>query len=265
MSDLNISLIQTDLPWQKASDNRELLEQLLDATIDSTDLILLPEMFTCGFDNLSKNAIPEHMTGETVDWMRLMAVSYQAAICGTIAITENGMRYNRLLFVTPEGKVQHYDKRHLFRMYGEDKRYTAGLRQRIIKWRDWRILPLVCYDLRFPVWCRNTLDLNYDLILCPANWPEPRNHVWKTLVAARAMENLAYVAGCNRVGTDGIDIDYIGSSMVVGPSGEVVLDAGDQVGGYTVTISKDKLLDYRRSFPAHLDADPFLLASTMDD
>ena len=264
MSELKISLIQTNLPWQKASDNRELLEQLLDTTIESTDLILLPEMFTCSFDS-DKNAIPEHMAGATVDWMRLMAVSYQAAICGTIAITENGVRYNRLLFVTPEGKVQHYDKRHLFRMWGEDKRYMPGRRQVVIKWRNWRILPLVCYDLRFPVWCRNTKDLNYDLILCPANWPASRTQAWQALLRARAIENLAYVAGTNRIGKDGSGIEFSGSSMVLDPAGKVLLDAGDQMGGYTVSINREELLDFRKSFPFHHDADAFLLASSMDD
>jgi len=264
MSELKISLIQTNLPWQKASDNRELLEQLLDTTIDSTDLILLPEMFTCSFDS-DKNAIPEHMAGATVDWMRLMAVSYQAAICGTIAITENGVRYNRLLFVTPEGKVQHYDKRHLFRMWGEDKRYMPGRRQVVIKWRNWRILPLVCYDLRFPVWCRNTEDLNYDLILCPANWPASRTQAWQALLRARAIENLAYVAGTNRIGKDGSGIEFSGSSMVLDPAGKVLLDAGEQMGGYTVSINREELLDFRKSFPFHHDADAFLLASSMDD
>jgi len=264
MADLNISLIQTDLPWQGASENRELLEQILDATIDSTDLIVLPEMFTCSFDD-TKNAIAESMPGETVDWMRIMAVSYQAAVCGTIAVKENGERFNRFLFVTPEGKVRHYDKRHLFRMLGEHKRYASGNRQPIIKWRDWRIMPLVCYDLRFPVWCRNTESLNYDLIVCPANWPAARDEHWQTLLRARAIENLAYVAGTNRVGKDGNDLDYAGHSQLIDPAGEVLLDAGDKIGGYAATISKEHLEAYRKSFPTHLDADPFLLASPLDD
>jgi len=264
MQDLKISLVQTNLPWQKASDNRDLLEQILDTTIDTTDLILLPEMFTCCFDD-SRQAVAENMSGETVDWMRLMATSYQAAICGTIAIKEQGERYNRLLFVTPEGKVRHYDKRHLFRMLGEHKRFSSGNRQPIIKWRDWRIMPLVCYDLRFPVWCRNTESLNYDLILCPANWPAPRDHAWQTLLKARAIENLAYVAGTNRVGKDGNDLDYAGNSMVVDPSGEIILDAGTNIGGFTATLSKSHLAGYREQFPAHLDADAFLLSSSLDD
>ena len=264
MNELKISLIQTNLPWQKASDNREILEQLLEATIEQTDLIVLPEMFTCSFDGFN-NAIPEHMPGETVDWMRIMAVAYEAAICGTIAVIENGERYNRLLFVTPEGKVRHYDKRHLFRMLGEHKRYTPGSKQPVITWRGWRILPTVCYDLRFPVWCRNTPQLDYDLLLCPANWPAARDHAWQTLLKARAIENLAYTAGTNRVGTDGNDIDYIGHSMVVGPDGVAVFEAGTDMGGYTVTISKDKLDEYRKNFPVHLDADPFLLSSSLDE
>lgn len=264
MNDLKISLIQTNLPWQDAADNREILEQLLEATVEQSDLIVLPEMFTCSFDS-NNNAIAEHMPGETLDWMRVMAVAYDAAITGSIAVTENGERFNRLLFVTPEGKVRHYDKRHLFRMLGEHKRYTAGHKQQVINWRGWSILPLVCYDLRFPVWCRNTPELNYELILCPANWPAARDHAWQTLLKARAIENLVYVAGTNRIGTDGNDIDYSGHSMVVGPDGEVLLDAGVEMGGYTVSVSKDKLLDYRKHFPCHLDADPFLLAAPLDD
>lgn len=264
MTDLNISLIQTNLPWQAASENRETLEQLLEATIDQTDLILLPEMFTSAFD-VEGNALAELMTGETVDWMRIMAAAFNTAICGTIAIKDNGERFNRLLFVTPEGKIRHYDKRHLFRMLGEHKRYAGGGKQPIIEWRGWRIMPQICYDLRFPVWCRNTPELNYDLMICPANWPAPRDQNWQTLLKARAIENLAYVAGTNRVGTDGNDLEYLGHSLVVSPTGEVALDAGETMGGYTVTISRDELLAHRKYFPSHLDADPFLLTSTIKE
>jgi len=248
--------VQSDLQWQDATANRAILAELLAASVKETDLILLPEMFTSAF-TMGSGAITESWPGETVDWMLGVAAHYDAAVCGSIAVTENDQRYNRLVFVTPEGNVVYYDKRHLFRMLGEHKRYSAGNDRTVISWKGWRIFPLVCYDLRFPVWSRNTTDLDYDLLLYVANWPAPRNSHWQTLLQARAIENLAYVAGVNRIGTDGNNIDYVGHSMITNAAGSVLLDAGEEAGCYTVTIDKAELDKYREKFPAFMDADEF--------
>lgn len=258
MDTLTITLVQSDLAWQDATANREILAELLASSIEKTDLILLPEMFTSAF-TMEAGAITEIWPGESVDWMQGVAVHYDAAVCGSIAVTENDKRYNRLVFVTPEGDVACYDKRHLFRMLGEHKRYSAGSERAVISWRGWRIYPLVCYDLRFPVWSRNTADLNYDLLLYVANWPAPRNHHWQTLLQARAIENLVYVAGVNRIGSDGNNIDYVGHSMAIDAAGNVLLDAGEKAGCYSVTIDKIELDSYREKFPAFMDADEFEL------
>lgn len=258
MDPLTITLVQSNLEWQQAAANRDILAGMLgQADIDS-DLIILPEMFTSAFA-MGAGAIAEDWPGDTVAWMQAMAAKYDAAICGSVAITDAGRRFNRLVFATPDGDIRFYDKRHLFRMLGEDKRYAGGSERLILQWRGWRIYPLVCYDLRFPVWCRNTPDLAYDLMLFVANWPGARNHHWQALLKARAIENLAYVAGVNRIGRDGNDIDYVGHSMVIDARGGELLDAGEDAGVHTVTLDKTALEDYRQQFPAHLDADSFEL------
>ena len=256
MENLALTLVQPNLAWQDAAANREILTSMLRAVDTTTDLILLPEMFTSAFSTDSR-AIAEPWPGETVDWMQEIAVAADAAVCGSIAVLDQGQRFNRLVFVTPEGNIACYDKRHLFRMLGEDKRYAAGNDRVLIEWRGWRILPLVCYDLRFPVWSRNAPDLAYDLLVYVANWPAARNSHWQTLLQARAIENLAYVAGVNRLGRDGNDIDYAGHSMVIDPTGKTVLDGGDTEGCHNATIDLSALADHRRNFPAHLDADAF--------
>ena len=250
--------MQSDLQWQQAEANREILAGMLAQSVTETDLIVLPEMFTSAF-SVGSGAIPEAWPGESIDWMQVVAANFDAAVCGSIAVLEDGERFNRLVFVSPEGGLAYYDKRHLFRMLGEDKRYSAGTERAVLSWRGWRILPLVCYDLRFPVWSRNTPDLAYDLLLYVANWPGARNYHWQTLLKARAIENLAYVAGVNRIGQDGNGIDYIGHSMLIDPAGEVLLDAEESAGTFTISIDKSALENYRESFPAHLDADGFEL------
>jgi omega-amidase len=256
MQDLTVTLIQTNLQWRDPQANREHLESEILAIPRATDLILLPEMFTSAFITDPRQGAEAH-PGETLDWMLKLAAETGAAITGSIAAEVDGRYFNRLLFVTPEQKVYHYDKRHLFRMMGEHERYNAGQAKLLVEWRGWRILPLVCYDLRFPVWCRNTAGDTYDLCLFVANWPSARHHHWRTLLQARAIENLAYVAGVNRIGQDGRGIDYQGHSAVVNFLGQEIAQAGDAVGNFSSTLQMDKLGEYRAQFPAHLDADNF--------
>jgi len=258
MKDLRVSLVQTDLAWQAAAHNRALLETLLLPLADSTDLVILPEMFTSAFA-MGTGAITEEYPGPTLIWMQQMAARLDAAVTGSIAVIDNGKRYNRLLFVTPDGQFHHYDKRHLFRMLGEDKRYAAGTDKLLVTWRNWRILPLVCYDLRFPVWCRATRTEPWDLLVCVANWPAARNEHWRTLLKARAIENLGFVAGVNRIGRDGNGLDYLGHSALVDPRGEELLQAAVEAGVFTTVLTASALQEWRKGFPAWMDADEFTL------
>ncbi len=256
MQNLRISLVQTPLDWQQPSANRERLTSLLAPLEGQTDLIVLPEMFTTGF-TMSPDEVAEPLSGPTLVWMQQQARSLGAAICGSVVIEDQGYR-NRLLFVTPEGEVHHYDKRHLFRMANEHEHYAAGERRSIIEYKGWRILPQVCYDLRFPVWCRNRDD--YDLLLCVANWPAPRRHPWRALLLARAIENQCYVAGVNRVGVDGKGLEYSGDSLLVDFKGQALLDgpAGEPF-IKTGLLNGEDLQQFRRNFPAWQDADDFTL------
>ncbi|MDY6949854.1 MAG: amidohydrolase [Pseudomonadota bacterium] len=257
MNELRVSLIQTDLQWQQAEHNRQLLEPQLLPLAGETDLIVLPEMFTSAFT--MNGAIAEEHPGPTLEWMQRIARMTGAALTGSVASLEHGKRYNRLLFVKPDGSYVSYDKKHLFRMLGEDKRYAAGSGKVIVEWKGWRILPLVCYDLRFPVWSRYTQVEPYDLLVYVANWPAARNQHWRTLLQARAIENLAYVAGVNRIGRDGNNLDYVGHSALVDPQGNEVVQAGDVAGVYTATLSPAVLTEWRTTFPAWMDADTFTL------
>lgn len=258
MTELKVSLVQTDLEWQEAAHNRTLLEALIRPLAGSTDLIILPEMFTSAFA-IGSGAIAEAHPGPTLAWMQKLARELDAALTGSIAATESGKRYNRLLFVKPDGSYACYDKKHLFRMLGEDQRYAAGSRKSIVEWRGWRILPQVCYDLRFPVWTRYTQEEPYDLLLFVANWPAARNHHWRTLLQARAIENLAYVAGVNRVGRDGNKLDYLGHSAVIDPQGNEILQAGAAAGIYSTRIALAAVQQWRATFPAWMDGDTFTL------
>jgi omega-amidase len=257
MSELRVSLVQTDLQWQEAEHNRKLLEPQVRSLTGTTDLIILPEMFTSAF--AMSGALAEEHPGPTLAWMQRLAAETGAALTGSVASLEGGKRYNRLLFVKPDGSYAAYDKKHLFRMLGEDTRYAAGSKKVFVEWRGWRILPLVCYDLRFPVWSRYTQAEPYDLLIYVANWPAPRNQHWRTLLQARAIENLAYVAGVNRIGRDGNNLDYVGHSAVVDPQGKEVLQAGAVAGVYTTTLSLKAVTDWRTKFPAWMDADAFHL------
>ncbi|MFT7286652.1 MAG: omega-amidase [Halieaceae bacterium] len=255
MQDLKISLVQHELVWESPEENRRHFAALLSENQPATDLILLPEMFTTGFSmNALANAEPPG--GATEQWMRAIAREHDCAVAGSIAVQDAGAVYNRLLFVTPD-ELSVYDKRHLFRMAGEHKRYApgTGARRVVLEWRGWRIKPEVCYDLRFPVFSRNRQD--YDLLFYVANWPAPRAMHWRTLLRARAIENLACVVGVNRIGSDANGLRYSGDSLAIDARGELLADLAGRASIETVTFSGDLLLAYRESFPTHLDADDF--------
>ena len=261
-TDLRVLLVQADTVWHDPAANRDRLGALV-RTAAPADLIVLPETFTTGFSN-DAVATAETMDGETVAWMRALAAELNAAVTGSIQLRDGEGVYNRLLFATPDGTVRPYDKRHLFRMAREQERYAAGHQRLVVEWRGWRICPLVCYDLRFPVFSRNRVDparqaLEYDLLLYVANWPASRHEAWRTLLRARAMENLCYVVGVNRAGTDGNGHPYLGGSIATDPVGAAVADCGASPQAAQATLSLEWLREFRRAFPAHLDADAFTI------
>ncbi len=260
---LRVALIQGATRWHDAPANRDYYGTLVRQAAGS-DLIVLPETFLSGFSN-DTHASAEAMDGEGVAWLRALAGEVGAVICGSLAIREKGIVYNRLLWMRPDGKFAQYDKRHLFRMAGEHTRYGGGTERLIVELKGWRILPQVCYDLRFPVWLRNrrlaeaAAGMEYDLALFVANWPAPRRQPWRTLLRARAIENLSYVIGVNRVGMDGNDIAYAGDSAVIDPVGEPLLECGMQEQVVTLRLDPQPLLAHRERFPAWMDADAFSL------
>lgn len=256
MRDLTVTLVQCELAWEAPADNRRQFSELLAAVAAGTDLIVLPEMFTTGF-SMNALANAEEPGGATEQWLAQLARERDCAITGSIAVRDKDRVFNRLLFATPE-TVHHYDKRHLFRMAGEHKRYAAGGERVVLEWRGWRIKPEVCYDLRFPVFSRNRGD--YDLLLYVANWPAVRAGHWRALLPARAIENLACVVGVNRIGSDAKGLDYSGDSLAFDARGECLADLRDRGGCETVVFSGEELQTYRERFPGHLDADTFTLS-----
>lgn len=255
MDPLRISLVQYDIIWEDPVRNRLKLDSLLEPLIGTTDLILLPEMFTTGF-SMRARELAESMEGESVAWMKAQAIRTKSAIAGSLIIEDNNQYFNRFLFVTPTNQLYCYDKRHLFSLGEENKYFDRGDKRVIIKYEGWRIALFVCYDLRFPVWCRSIKEA--DLMLFTANWPDSRKIVWQTLLRARAIENQLYVAGINRTGKDGADIGYSGESMVINPKGTISCDLKnlpEKVG--TCTISIEELNLFRRKFPVAGDEDSF--------
>ena len=255
---MRLTLLQTALHWQDPVANRAMLEETIFTLPEPTDLIVLPELFTTGF-TMDARAVAEPMNLTTFRWMRQMAQQANAAITGSYVVKESGHFFNRLIWMEPDGQWAAYDKRHLFRMAGEEKVYTAGTSRLIRIWRGWRICPLVCYDLRFPVWSRNKQiapdQLDYDLLLYVANWPTPRQHAWDTLLQARAIENLSYVAGVNRVGEDGNGHMYLGGTALIDVKGEVISRHYDAEAVIQNMLSMRDLQAFRAKFPAYLDAD----------
>jgi predicted amidohydrolase len=255
VQDLTLTLIQEQIHWQQPEVNRRHFEALI-AQAPASDLILLPEMFSTGF-SLQSSQLAETMSGDSIHWMTRMAKESGAVVAGSLILEDAGHYYNRLIWMRPDGTFAFYDKRHLFRMADEHHHYTPGDERLVVTLNGWRICPLVCYDLRFPVWSRNTS--NFDLLLYLANWPEKRRLHWQRLLPARAIENLCYVAGVNRVGEDGNGIAYSGDSVVISPQGEELLNAGSEAGLFSCQLNHAELASYREAFPAHLDADHFTL------
>lgn len=255
MRDLAITAVQCELAWESPQDNRDQIGDLLRSLDAPTDLVVLPEMFTTGF-SMNALANAEVPGGPTQQWLVDWARRLDCAVSGSIAVREGEAVYNRMLFATPDS-VTHYDKRHLFRMGGEHKRYAPGRARVVVDWRGWRINLQVCYDLRFPVFSRNRGD--YDLLLYVANWPAARRAHWRALLAARAIENQACVVGVNRIGSDANGLDYAGDSLAIAADGGVLLDAGNENGAAQVTLDGAALVRYREAFPCQLDADGFQL------
>ncbi|MFT3762748.1 MAG: amidohydrolase [Pseudoxanthomonas sp.] len=269
MQDLRISLVQGETRWHDPAGNREYYGGLIAPLAGKTDLVILPETFTSGFSNDAIDKA-EGMDGPTVAWIREQAKRLDAAVTGSVQLRVADGKgvvqvFNRLLWATPDGELRHYDKRHLFRYAGEHKRYAAGSERLGVEWKGWRINPQVCYDLRFPVFCRNRFDverpgqLDFDLQIFVANWPSPRAYAWKTLLRARAIENLCYVAAVNRAGRDGNGLDYSGDSAAVDFLGQPLLEIPEGEAVATTTLSAAALRDWRERFPAMLDADRFEL------
>ncbi len=255
MRDLKIALIQFDIVWQNPIVNRTLLEAKIADINPKVDLIILPEMFTTGFTmDTSENA--EVLEGDTLAWMEKMAQNTNSVITGSIITKEGDHYFNRLLWITPQGEQNYYDKRHLFRMAEEHTYFAQGNRQPIFTLKGWKIKPQICYDLRFPVWSRNT-KLGYDLIFYVANWPKARISAWDTLLQARAIENLSYSIGVNRVGIDGTNTAYNGHTACYNFKGELLSKMLEKETIVSIDLSKADLDNYRKSFPANLDADTF--------
>jgi predicted amidohydrolase len=251
---LNVALVQTDTRWHDAAANRAALDASFARLPPATDLVVLPEMFTTGF-TMAAATVAERMDGPTLRWLAAAARQLDTAIAGSLVIESAGAHLNRLVWVTPDGTVQTYDKRHLFRMAGEHEHYAAGRARLVVEWRGFRICPLVCYDLRFPVFSRNRND--YDVLLYVANWPAARQQAWQALLRARAIENLCYVIGVNRVGVDGNGLAYAGGSAVYDWLGAARAETAAQTGVFPVALDPGELAGYRRSFPAWQDADAF--------
>ncbi len=259
MRDLRVTLVQSMLHWEDATANRAMFGAKMADLKGTTDLVVLPEMFTTGFSMRSTD-LAETMDGATVTWMREQAKSLDAALYGSVIIAENGKYFNRGLFVEPSGKVTVYDKRHLFRFANENEHYSPGQKRVVVEWGGWRMLLQVCFDLRFPVFSRNRGD--YDTILYVANWPEARRYPWSQLLIARAIENQCYVVGANRVGMDGKGMHYTGDSVVIDPRGAIIGKVeASQEGTATVDLDPGALDDFREKFPVGKDADDFALRS----
>jgi omega-amidase len=250
---MKISIIQTALAWEDAATNRANFTQQINS-IAETNLVVLPEMFASGF-SMNPSGVAETMDGATVTWMRQTAVEKNCAITGSLVIKEDGKYYNRLLFVLPNGEIKTYNKRHLFSYAGEEKFYTAGDEKLIIDYKGFRICPLVCYDLRFPVFARNTED--YDVLLYVANWPRARILAWDTLLRARAIENMSYTIGVNRIGLDGNQHAYTGHSQIIDALGNYIVEPFEQENVITIKLDKQALIDTRKKFAFLNDRDSF--------
>ena len=259
---LHLCLLQANTRWHDPQANRVYYADLLKQEKFQADIFILPETFTSGFSN-EAIADAETMEGPTLAWMLGIAQQKNAVVTGSVQIREGSYVFNRLIWARPDGKFDYYDKRHLFRMANEHERYASGTKRLTLEYKGWRICPLVCYDLRFPVFSRNRFSheadnrFDYDVLLYVANWPAVRRHAWSSLLPARAIENLAYVAGVNRVGVDGNTVEYAGDSVVLDYLGQPLVTGGNQAEVLCCSLSAKDLLAFRGRFPAYLDADKF--------
>jgi len=266
MPTLSLSIIQTSLHWEDKAANLQMLEEKISSIKEKTELVVLPEMFSTGF-SMKPEQLAESMNGETVQWMKRVSAGKKVVLTGSVIIEEDQKYYNRLIWMQPNGHFGIYDKRHRFAYAGEDEQYTAGTKRFIASVKGWKIQPLVCYDLRFPVWSRQAhspskrtgSEVEYDILIYVANWPEKRIHAWKTLLQARAIENQCYVVGVNRTGDDGAGIHYSGESMVIDPMGEVLYHKKDEEDIFTTTLDKSHLDAIREKFPFWKDGDRFVI------
>jgi omega-amidase len=276
MSTLTITTIQSHLHWQDKAANLKMFEEKIDSIKEKTEIVVLPEMFSTGFA-IHPETLAETMDGETIAWMKRVAATKKIILTGSVIIKATDQvagsptrYYNRLIWMLPTGEYGHYDKRHRFAFAGEDQNYTAGTKRLIASVKGWKINLMVCYDLRFPVWSRQDTEdveegLEYDLLIYVANWPERRNHAWKTLLQARAIENQSYVVGLNRVGKDGTDLYHSGDSMVIDPLGEILYHKKDEEDIFTITLEKAHLETVREKFPFWRDADDFMILNGGED
>lgn len=251
---MKIAIFQTALIWQEPENNRNLIEKYLHSCKETFDLLILPEMFTTGF-TMTPSEIAESMDGTTIQWLKNLARDKKIAVTGSLIVKEQEQFYNRLVFIFPDGTLEWYDKRHLFSLAGEEKVYTKGKEKRIIEYKDWKICALICYDLRFPVFSRNVEA--YDLLIYVANWPKPRINAWNALLKARAIENMVYTVGVNRIGTDANQLEYTGSSQVVDYLGNEILNAQEEQGIFVVEIDKEDMLETRKKLNFLNDRDVF--------
>lgn len=263
MSSLTITTIQSNLIWEEKTANLRLLEKKIAAIEEKTEIVILPEMFSTGF-SMRPEHLAETMEGESVEWMKRVSREYSIILTGSLIIEDEGKYYNRLLWILPNGQFGYYDKRHLFAFAEEDKHYHPGSKRLIASVKGWKINLQVCYDLRFPVWARQAPraagkrdEMEYDVLIYVANWPERRSHAWKTLLCARAIENQCYVVGVNRVGSDANNIYYSGNSLIIDPLGQVLYHMADEEDVHTLTLQKESLEEARDRFPFWKDADSF--------
>ncbi|HEX3024145.1 MAG TPA: amidohydrolase [Chitinophagaceae bacterium] len=257
---ITFTLIQTKLHWEVKLANLMMLEEKINSIQQKTEVVILPEMFSTGF-SMQPEEFAETMDGTTIAWMKKIAANKKIILTGSLIIEENKKYFNRLIWMLPNGTCGYYDKRHCFAYAGEHEHYTPGNKRLIAQVKGWKINLQICYDLRFPVWARQSSDVKdnaeYDVLLYVANWPERRNHAWKTLLTARAIENQCYVIGVNRVGNDGSEIYHSGDSMVIDPLGEIIYHKAHDEDIFTITLEKEKLQEVRNKFPFLKDADEF--------
>jgi omega-amidase len=254
---LKIALVQFDIIWESVAENCWKIEQLVFDNKSEIDIIILPETFNTGFSmNIEK--VSEPIEGDTLDWMKYLATRRNSVVCGSFFVVEKGKYYNRFYWVEPEGRIFSYDKRHLYSIGSEDKYFSKGNSQIIIEYLGWKIFPQICYDLRFPVWGRNTQS--YDLMINVANWPSARSEVWKTLLKARAIENQCYVVAVNRIGIDGKGIEYSGDSQVIDPKGIKIFKAENREIIETVNLDFHQLHAFRKKFDTLKDGDKFTIS-----